>query len=81
MNILIPIIFIIAAVSFQYLTVYLAYLPISRKAVTQWLPSSGYELIDGPEVEVTHWFYKEDDEALNNSRYCELWLPITKKNV
>ncbi len=36
MNILIPIIFIIAAVSFQYLTVYLAYLPISRKAVTQW---------------------------------------------
>lgn len=36
MNILIPIIFIIAAVSFQYLTVYLAYLPVSRKAVTQW---------------------------------------------
>ena len=52
-----------------------------RKAVTQWLPSSGYELIDGPEVEVTHWFYKEGDEALNNSRYCELWLPIAKKNT
>ena len=50
-----------------------------RKAVTQWLPSSGYELMDGPEVEITHWFYREGDTALNHSRYCELWLPIVKK--
>lgn len=51
-----------------------------RKAVTQWLPSSGYELMDGPEVEITHWFYREGDTALNHSRYCELWLPIVKKD-
>ena len=36
MNLLIPIAFIIASVTFQYLTVYLAYLPVSRKSVTQW---------------------------------------------
>lgn len=50
-----------------------------RKAVTEWLPSSGYELIGGPEVEVIHWFYRENDDALNSTRYCELWLPIGKK--
>ena len=48
-------------------------------AVTQWLPSSGYELAEGPELEILHWPYKKDDEALNNSRYMELWLPIKKK--
>ena len=50
-----------------------------RQAVTQWLPSSGYELTEGPEVEIVHWFYKEGDEELNSSRYLELWLPIVKK--
>ena len=50
-----------------------------RSAVTQWLPSSGYELAEGPEMEVLHWPYKKDDEAVNNSRYMELWLPIKKK--
>lgn len=50
-----------------------------RQAVTQWLPSSGYELADGPEVEVIHWYYRKNDEALNASRYLELWLPIAKK--
>jgi AraC family transcriptional regulator len=50
-----------------------------RGAVTQWLPSSGYELAEGPEMEVLHWPYKKDDEAVNNSRYMELWLPIKKK--
>ena len=50
-----------------------------RNAVTQWLPSLGYELAEGPEVEVLHWFYKEGDEALNSSRYLELWLPIQIK--
>ena len=50
-----------------------------RKAVNEWLPSSEYELAEGPEVEVIHWYYKENDEALNSSRYTELWLPIVKK--
>ena len=50
-----------------------------REAVTTLLPGSGYELVQGPEVEILHWFYKEGDEKLNSSRYCELWLPISKK--
>lgn len=50
-----------------------------RQAVTQWLPSCGYELAEGPEVEIIHWPYKEGNEALNHSRYLELWLPIVKK--
>lgn len=50
-----------------------------RKAVNEWLPSSDYELAEGPEVEVIHWYYKEDDDVVNSSRYLELWLPIMKK--
>ena len=51
-----------------------------RRAVSEWLPSSGYQLTSGPEVEVIHWFYRENDDAVNSSRYVELWLPIEKKN-
>ena len=47
--------------------------------MTEWLPSSGYELAEGPEVEVIHWFYREDDDVLNSTRYAELWLPIVQK--
>ena len=50
-----------------------------RRAVTEWLPSSGYELAEGPEVEVIHWFCREDDDVLNSTRYAELWLPIVQK--
>lgn len=50
-----------------------------RQAVTQWPPSCGYELAERPEVEIIHWPYKEGNEALNHSRYLELWLPIVKK--
>ena len=49
-----------------------------RRAVTELLPSAGYELTDGPEVEVIHWFYRPGDEELNSSRYAELWLPVRK---
>ena len=49
-----------------------------RRAVTELLPSAGYELAEGPEVEVVHWFYRPGDEELNSSRYVELWLPIKK---
>ncbi|MBE5892894.1 MAG: AraC family transcriptional regulator [Lachnospiraceae bacterium] len=51
---------------------------LRRKAVSEWLPSSGYEIADAAEISVIHWFYKRGDEELNNSRYIELWLPITK---
>ena len=51
---------------------------LRRKVVSEWLPSSGYELADAPEISVIHWFYKPGDENLNHSRYIELWLPIRK---
>lgn len=51
---------------------------LRKKAVSEWLPSSGYELADAPEISVIHWFYKVGDSNVNNSRYIELWLPITK---
>jgi AraC family transcriptional regulator len=50
-----------------------------NRAVTEWLPSSGYELAQSPEVSVIHWFYRSGDKAVNQSRYVELWLPLTKK--
>lgn len=50
-----------------------------RKAVTEWLPSMGYELADLPEVDVIHWYYDDKDEAVNRTRYVELWLPITER--
>lgn len=53
---------------------------LRKKAVCEWLPSNGYELTDAPEISVYHWFYKHGDAAVNNSRYVELWLPITKQN-
>lgn len=51
---------------------------LRKKAVSEWLPSSGYELVDAPEISVYHWFYKHGEEEINNSRYIELWLPIIK---
>jgi AraC family transcriptional regulator len=51
-----------------------------NRAVTEWLPFSGYELTQGPEVSVIHWFYRSGDMARNQSRYVELWLPLEKKN-
>lgn len=52
---------------------------LRKKAVGEWLPTSGYELRDAPEVGVIHWYWEEGNDKLNNSRFCELWLPITKK--
>ncbi len=52
---------------------------LRMNAVSQWLPTSGYELRDAPEIGIIHWFWEEGNDQLNNSRYCELWLPITKK--
>ena len=52
---------------------------LRQQAVSQWLPTSGYQLREAPEIGVIHWFWEEGNDALNHSRYCELWLPITKK--
>ena len=50
-----------------------------RKAVTEWLPTAGYELADQPELDIIHWYYNEADPKVNQLRYVELWLPITEK--
>lgn len=52
---------------------------LRRRAVSEWLPSSGYTLRDAPELGLIHWFWEEGNDALNHSRYCEVWLPIEKK--
>ncbi|MBE6951424.1 MAG: AraC family transcriptional regulator [Ruminococcaceae bacterium] len=50
-----------------------------RRAVTELLPAAGYELAEGPEVEVIHWFYRPGDEEYNSKKYVELWLPVRKR--
>ena len=52
---------------------------LRMKAISEWLPTSGYELRETPEIGVIHWFWEEGNEERNNSRYCELWLPVVKK--
>lgn len=47
---------------------------LRKKIVEEWLPSSGYMLAEAPEVSVTHWFRKPDNEK----RYIELWLPVSR---
>lgn len=51
---------------------------LRAQAVSQWLPSTGYTLRLAPEIGLIHWFWEEGNEKLNNSRYCEVWLPIEK---
>ena len=55
-----------------------AFEEVRRKAVSEWLPSSGYDIAEAPEISVHHWFYKYGDKERSKSRYIELWIPITK---
>lgn len=52
---------------------------LRRRAVSQWLPTSGYQLRNAPEISIIHWYWEEGNVALNSSRYCELWLPVERK--
>ena len=52
---------------------------LRRRIVTEWLPSSGYVLRDAPELGVIHWPFEDGNEEVNNSHYCEIWLPVSKK--
>lgn len=45
---------------------------LEKRAVTEWLPTSGYEYADAPDIEV----YQNADPA--NAQF-EVWLPIRKK--
>lgn len=47
---------------------------LERRVVTEWLPSSGYEYANGPDVEV----YLNPDP--NDARF-EVWIPVTRADV
>lgn len=46
---------------------------LEKRAVTEWLPSSGYEYADAPDIEL----YLNADPA---NAVFEVWLPVHKKN-
>lgn len=47
---------------------------LQRRIVTEWLPASGYEYADAPDIEV----YPEGDQ-FSKDYSCQVWLPIVKK--
>lgn len=47
---------------------------LQRRIVSEWLPTSGYEYADAPDIEV----YFEGDQQ-SSSYKSEVWLPIVKK--
>lgn len=51
------------------------FLDLRKRIASEWLPSSGYQLANAPELVVTHWFRGEK----SNQRYRELWIPVEKK--
>ena len=50
------------------------FLDLRRRIIAEWLPNSGYQLANAPEVIVTHWYRGENSK----NRYRELWIPIEK---
>ncbi len=49
------------------------HMDLRRRIVSEWLPSSGYELTDAPEIVFVHSDHKKHDDS-----YVEFWLPIKK---
>ena len=51
------------------------FLDLRKRIVSEWLPTSGYQIANRPEIVVTHWYRgnKSDD------RYRERWIPIEPK--
>lgn len=47
---------------------------LRRRAVSEWLPGSGYQLADGTEMQIIHWYSGGSEKR--NERYIELWLPV-----
>ena len=52
---------------------------LRRRTVSEWLPSSDYELADAPELTVIHWYFDENAPEVSSTRYIELWLPVRKR--
>ncbi len=53
------------------------YVDIRRRIVSEWLPGSGYQMADAPELTILHW--RPDGKAEN--RYIEIYIPIIKRDV
>lgn len=47
---------------------------LQKRVITEWLPTSGYEYADAPDIEV----YPEGD-TLSPDYKTEIWLPVVKK--
>lgn len=47
---------------------------LQKRIVAEWLPASGYEYANAPDIEV----YFEGDQKADDYR-CEVWLPIVQK--
>lgn len=47
---------------------------LQKRIVSEWLPTSGYEYADSPDIEV---YFSENQQAPDSK--SEVWLPITKK--
>lgn len=47
---------------------------LQKRIVTEWLPTSGYEYANAPDIEA----YPEGNQMSEDYR-CEVWLPIVKK--
>jgi len=47
---------------------------LQKRVVAEWLPTSGYEYADAPDIEV----YPEGD-TLSPTYKSEIWLPVVKK--
>jgi len=47
---------------------------LRRRAVSEWLPGSGYQLAEGTEMQIIHWYSGGSEKR--NERYIELWLPV-----
>lgn len=47
---------------------------LQKRIITEWLPTSGYEYADAPDIEV----YPAGDTSSPDYK-CEVWLPIVKK--
>ena len=51
------------------------FLDLRKRIVSEWLPNSGYQIANAPEIVVTHWYRG----SKSNERYRELWIPIEPK--
>lgn len=54
---------------------------LRRRMVTELLPAADCELAQAPELCIYHWFTDEENPAVKDTRYAELWLPIRKKEA